>query len=883
MSFVAIDMGGKRPHFIPIWVLVLIVATVIGLFFVGRSPLINMPSPLMKTDENSNSERFIAENAFDHIEHLSKNIGPRFTGTRNNEVLTVEYILKVVETIKASMDKSLDIETEVQIGDGEFYELWQQFTAINVYENLQNVIVKLIPKQNVTNDNWILMNSHFDSVPMSPGAGDDGTMVGIMLEMMRVLAKKPTMEHTLVFLFNGCEENSLQASHSFIKHYKYMDKIKLLINLDVAGPGGKELLFQTSPEHPWLMDAYFNAIKHPFATVIAEEIYQNGFIPSDTDFSNFREFVGPRLPAYDLAHIRNGFVYHTKHDGIENVDLGALQSTGDNLMGLLKELDSREELEREYSEDDVNKVEKYVFYDFFGTILIFYTTSVGMGINISVFCVLMILIAYSMYRMHFYEQISYLNVFLEYLIAVVLQVLGICLGLAITVFMAWFFNAVDYPMTWYSNFHLLFGIYFLQFFLINAMITSGYLKFRKNKHFNKFFVIQLQMHAYATILAILLLVTTVMKIRSAFILMPTLLFYLISTFFNVVAKLDTKNNKWIYSHLIGQIIPITFYFYLLDMFLNTIVPTLGRQYDGINSNPDLMFGLFFAIFAILTLQFFAPTLSLFKYGNYCIAALQLVFVTFVIILFTPLSFPYTEATAPQRFHVWHAQTFHYDYNQKLRKSDNGFYVFPHDRNGIKFIKDTVPLIKSTSPADYDMKEKCDTEILCGIPHYHVYYTAHAYHSIWLKANDTPTFSSVPEMTLESVEHLNLTRVKYRFQIASGTSHMSLHISPLPQAKIVKWSFTSEMKDNYSFKWNNRDVYFINYVRGLETANPYTFTIEVEKPLNWRFPYTFDIALASQFIHQPETHTKEFESFVESFPKWTTLQYFTSRYVGYQFQ
>lgn len=119
----------------------------------------------------------------------------------------------------------LDIDTEIQKGDGAFHELWQDFSCIDVYENIQNVIVKLSVKGN-KNENWILLNSHFDTVPMSPGAGDDVTMVGIMLELLRVFSKKTTLTHTVVFLFNGCEENSLQGAHSFITNYKWIDKIK---------------------------------------------------------------------------------------------------------------------------------------------------------------------------------------------------------------------------------------------------------------------------------------------------------------------------------------------------------------------------------------------------------------------------------------------------------------------------------------------------------------------------------------------------------------------------------------------------------------------------------------------------------------------------------
>lgn len=251
---------------------------------------------------------------------------------------------------------------------------------------------------------------------------------------------------------------------------------RVLVNLDVAGPGGKELLFQTTPEHSWLMDAYVKSVKNPFATVIAEEMYQNGFIPSDTDFSVFRRHVGPRLPAYDLAHIRNGYVYHSKHDGIENIDMGSLQSTGDNMIALLKELDGREELEME--NDDVSG-DKYVFYDFFGTFLIFYTRSIGIAINSIVFCLILALGMLSMYRINKHEQLSYTSIVIEYFVGVLIQIVGICLGFAFVLFFAWMLNKIDKPMAWFSNSWMLFGTYFLQFFLINAICSSVYVRFRK--------------------------------------------------------------------------------------------------------------------------------------------------------------------------------------------------------------------------------------------------------------------------------------------------------------------------------------------------------------------------------------------------------------------
>uniref|UniRef100_A0A336M4B8 FXNA-like protease n=1 Tax=Culicoides sonorensis TaxID=179676 RepID=A0A336M4B8_CULSO len=882
MSLYMISVSRSHPNNknrqIPVWLLILLIGILIGLFFVSSLPLTLMPKSLLIKDEAKYPTRFIGENAYNHIKFLSTNISTRFTGSDNNEILTVEYLVKTATDIKNKMDPSLDLEIQVQKGSGSFHELWQQYSSINVYENVQNVIVKLSNRK-INNNNWILINSHFDAVPMSPGAGDDGTMVGIMLEMLRVLAKNVTLNHTVVFLFNGCEENSLQGAHSFITNYEDIDKIKLLINLDVAGPGGRELLFQTSKKHPWLMNAYFKAVPNPFATVIGEEMYQNGFIPSDTDFSMFSKEIGDNLPAYDMAQIRNGYVYHSKHDGIANIDMGSLQSTGDNMIALLKELDTRPELDSIESESHT----KYVFYDFFGLFLIFYTQTVGIAINCCVAGLIILIAFISIYRFKVYEELTYKIIFVEYLKAITIQLLGIGLGIAFVFFMAWLLDTLNRPMTWYSNTWLLFGIYFLEIFLIFAMTSSAYVKFRKNKYISKYFVVQLQLNAYSTILAIILLVITLMNIRSAFIMMISLVFYIISTTINMIFKLDTRNNKWIYAHIIGQIIPILYYFYMFDMFLSTLIPTSGRNYSSGDQNPEYMIGIVTALFVVLTLQFIAPTLTLFKYGNYCIAFLQLVFCTCIVILFTPLSFPYKEATAPQRFHIWHTQIRNYDYNQKLYKTDNGFYVLPHDRNGIKYIKDSVPLIKDTSPDTYDMTNKCKEQILCGIPHYHVYYTGNVYNGIWLPAVEPPKFKELPELNVIAKKTLSDRRSHYYFMI-SGPSHMSLHISPLPGVKLVGWSFLPEINENHQFKWNERDVYFINYVRGLEPQYSYEFSLEFELPEDddWTSEYKFDIALAAQFVHQPSTHTNEFLNFVGTFPTWTTLQYFTNYYVSYQY-
>ena len=63
-------------------------------------------------------------------------------------------------------------------------------------------------------------------------------------------------------------------------------------------------MFQTGPENPWIIEAYARAAPYPFASVVAQEIFQSDIIPSDTDFRVFRQYGG--LHGIDMAFVKNG-------------------------------------------------------------------------------------------------------------------------------------------------------------------------------------------------------------------------------------------------------------------------------------------------------------------------------------------------------------------------------------------------------------------------------------------------------------------------------------------------------------------------------------------------------------------------------------------------
>jgi Zn-dependent M28 family amino/carboxypeptidase len=104
----------------------------------------------------------------------------------------------------------------------------------------------------------ILLNCHFDSKPGSPGATDNVISCSVMLEILRVLStqKELLIHNTIVFLFNGAEELGLQGAHGFVQGrgshldtelgHPWSKNLKAFVNLEGAGAGGREILFQAT-------------------------------------------------------------------------------------------------------------------------------------------------------------------------------------------------------------------------------------------------------------------------------------------------------------------------------------------------------------------------------------------------------------------------------------------------------------------------------------------------------------------------------------------------------------------------------------------------------------------------------------------------------------
>nr|XP_037873576.1 endoplasmic reticulum metallopeptidase 1 isoform X4 [Bombyx mori] len=343
------------------WLFVALAATGLSLYGVSLIDYA-LPEPLTRA---APVEKFIADIAYEHLVNLTS-IGPRVAGSYENEVLAINILVGAVKQIAREASPHNRVELDLQVASGAF-SLTFLDGMTNVYHGVQNVVVRVSGaggRPRGRRRTAILLNCHFDTVPDSPGASDDGAGCAVLLEVMRALAATPhPLRHDVIFLLNGAEENILQASHGFITQHKWAKSVRAFINIEACGAGGREVLFQAGPDDPWIMEVYAAAVPHPFASSLAQELFQSGLIPADTDFRIFRDFG--KLSGVDLAWSSNGYVYHTGLDTADNIPKSALQRTGDNVLALTRGMLSSENLEKE-----VDKSGQLVYFDVLGAVVI---------------------------------------------------------------------------------------------------------------------------------------------------------------------------------------------------------------------------------------------------------------------------------------------------------------------------------------------------------------------------------------------------------------------------------------------------------------------------------------------------------------------------------
>jgi len=190
----------------------------------------------------------------------------------------------------------------------------------------RNVVVEIpgagFGEATPSDDDYILLGGHYDSVPATAGAHDNAGGSAILVELARILAAHPPRRTVRIAWF-GAEELGLHGSAAYVESRMKaagpetassktaLDRIKLVVNVDVAGGTiGRNHCVVTGPE----------SLKN-YVEVLGKEIGVGLAIKLGVMSSDGTPFGDKGVPSVNFARYGGATAnLHTPYDALEHTD-----------------------------------------------------------------------------------------------------------------------------------------------------------------------------------------------------------------------------------------------------------------------------------------------------------------------------------------------------------------------------------------------------------------------------------------------------------------------------------------------------------------------------------------------------------------------------------
>ena len=180
-----------------------------------------------------------------------------------------------------------------------------------------------------------LVAAHYDSVPTSPGATDNGSGVGTLLETLRALTAGPPLPNDVIFLFTDGEERGLIGARAFVDRHRWADDVGVVLNLDTRGNTGPALLLETNDEGGWVVEEFAKATPYPMATSDSVAFFKRSGGRSDLGVFLDAGWAGLQVSSTGgISH------YHGPLDSVAELDERSLQHLGSYALALTRHFGS---------------------------------------------------------------------------------------------------------------------------------------------------------------------------------------------------------------------------------------------------------------------------------------------------------------------------------------------------------------------------------------------------------------------------------------------------------------------------------------------------------------------------------------------------------------
>jgi hypothetical protein len=300
------------------------------------------PPPVMS--ENAPAADFSSSRAMKHVRAIAAK--PRPVGSTNH-LEARNYILDQL--------RQMGLQPEIQVATVTSEGQRPPYIAATVH----NLIARLPGTASI---GAILLTAHYDSVPTSPGASDDGAGVATLLETLRAITSHTRLQNEVIFLFTDGEEIGLMGARAFVNEHPLAKAVKVVLNFEARGTYGPSLMFETSPRNAYLMSEFSKSSLYPISNSLMYEIYR--LMPNDTDFSVFKE---AGYKGFNFAYVEGANNYHTVYDDANRLDERSLQHHGHYAVNLARHFGNLS--------FDGGESGSAVFFNLFGRLFVTYSSS----------------------------------------------------------------------------------------------------------------------------------------------------------------------------------------------------------------------------------------------------------------------------------------------------------------------------------------------------------------------------------------------------------------------------------------------------------------------------------------------------------------------------
>lgn len=290
------------------WVLPGLLAGLLAMMLLALRGLDHAPAPVVPASDRTG---FSAERAYRHLEDLIGDNVPHPPGSAAHRV--------VGERIHAKL-REYGYEPEVQEG----LKCSPLAPGCSMVRNIIAV------RRGTGQGPAMMITAHYDSVPGSAAASDDGVGIAVMLEIADLLAEREPMLHDVVFLFADSEESGLRGAMLFADAHPLMKRVGLVVNLEARGASGPSAMFETGADNEALIRLFAGAVPRPVASSLLFEVYRR--MPNNTDYTIYKR---AGVTGFNFAFSRQASLYHSVRDDLAHVDRASLQHQGENALAVL--------------------------------------------------------------------------------------------------------------------------------------------------------------------------------------------------------------------------------------------------------------------------------------------------------------------------------------------------------------------------------------------------------------------------------------------------------------------------------------------------------------------------------------------------------------------